>query len=70
MKGTTESGDKLSLRTPSMAEVESVPSVSNLHGSTPQGFKSTTKSSQTAAFGASRKCGYIKGETHTGKMSG
>lgn len=58
MKGTVS---KVSGRVPGMSKVSKVPSAKNLKGQT--GKVSSAKSSRSAGFGASKKCGSVKGST-------
>ncbi len=62
MKGNTEQGFVFKNRSFVQGDVESVPSAVNLTGQTGTGFQNSKKSSETAAFGASRKCGSVKGD--------
>jgi hypothetical protein len=61
MNGVTKKGVVIKARRPGMATLTMVPSAKNLPGQT--GSVSSKKSSQSAGFGASKKCGSVRGTT-------
>jgi hypothetical protein len=59
MRGVTNKGTIIKGTMPAAPSVHTVSSAKNLNGQT--GNASSTKSSQTAGFGASRKAGRVNG---------
>jgi len=64
IKGTTSQGNEFKNRSFVQSPVESVPGGGNIDGITHQAVVNTKKSSSTAGFSASRKCGSVKGNSY------